>query len=124
MVTVLYVAFVLGYAELACALPRAGGAFVYTTRAFGPYVGFVGGAAQLVEYVLAPPAIAFAIGSYINQAAPAIPAPLVAVVAYVVFTIVNIVGPIDVEKLGMLEGNFGVPFVSKSKSKNKDKDHE
>ena len=39
-------------------------------------------------------------------------------------TIVNIVGPIDVEKLGMLEGNFGVPFVSKSKSKNKDKDHE
>ena len=39
-------------------------------------------------------------------------------------TIVNIVGPIDVEKLGMLEGNFGVPVVSKSKSKNEDKDHE
>ena len=41
-------------------------------------------------------------------------------------TIVNIVGPIDIEKLSMLEGNFGVPLVSrsKSKSKSKDKNHE
>src|SRR3954470_17892679 len=92
LVTILYVSFVLGYAELACALPRAGGVFVYTTRAFGPHVGFVGGAAQLVEYVLAPPAIAFAIGSYINQTMPQLPIGAVAVVAYVVFTLVNIWG--------------------------------
>lgn len=91
-VTVFYVAFVLGYAELSCALPRAGGAFVYTARAFGPHVGFFGGIAQLVEYVLAPPAIAFAIGSYINQAAPGVPVLAVAVAAYVVFTIINILG--------------------------------
>jgi len=31
-------------------------------------------------------------------------------------TIVNIVGPIDVEKLSALEGNFGVPYVSKDKN--------
>jgi ethanolamine permease len=91
-VTVLYVAFVLGYAELACALPRAGGAFVYTSRAFGPHVGFVGGVAQIVEYVLAPPAVAFAIGGYISQAIPGVPILAVAIVAYVVFTIINIVG--------------------------------
>jgi ethanolamine permease len=92
IVTVLYVTFVLGYAELACALPRAGGAFVYTSRAFGPHIGFIGGVAQLVEYVLAPPAIAFAIGSYVNQAHGGIPVPVVAVGAYVLFTIINIVG--------------------------------
>jgi ethanolamine permease len=92
VVTVLYVTFVLGYTELACALPRAGGAFVYTTRAFGPHVGFLGGVAQLVEYVLAPPAIAFAIGSYINQLAPELPILAVAMVAYVVFTFVNMFG--------------------------------
>ena len=92
LVTVLYVTFVLGYAELACALPRAGGAFVYTSRAFGPHLGFIGGIAQLVEYVLAPPAIAFAIGAYINQTVPSIPIPLIAVVAYLVFTAVNIWG--------------------------------
>src|SRR3954471_4839849 len=92
IVTILYVSFVLGYAELACALPRAGGAFVYTSRAFGPEVGFVGGVAQLVEYMLAPPAVAFAIGSYINQAAPAAPIIVVAVIAYILFTCVNIFG--------------------------------
>ncbi len=90
--TVLYVTFVLGYAELASALPRAGGAFVYASRAFGPHVGFVTGIAQLVEYVLAPPAVAFAIGSYINQAHPEIPIAPVAVGAYFVFTAVNIFG--------------------------------
>ncbi len=92
IVTLLYVAFVLGYAELACALPRAGGAFVYASRAFGPHIGFIGGVAQLVEYVLAPPAIAFAIGSYINQAHPALDVMPVAVGAYVIFTAVNMWG--------------------------------
>ena len=48
--------------------------------------------AQLVEYVLAPVGIAFAIGSYINQAAPGVPVIAVAVVSYAVFTTVNIVG--------------------------------
>jgi ethanolamine permease len=92
VVTLLYVTFVLGYAELACALPRAGGAFVYTTRAFGPDLGFVGGVAQLVEYVLAPPAIAFAIGGYINQLDSAMPIWAVAAAAYVLFTLINIWG--------------------------------
>jgi hypothetical protein len=34
-------------------------------------------------------------------------------------TVVNIVGPIDIDKLSALEGNFGVPHVSK-----KDKHHD
>ncbi|MEO8552311.1 MAG: amino acid permease, partial [Kofleriaceae bacterium] len=92
VVTILYIAFVLAYAELSCALPKAGGAFVYASRAFGPHVGFVAGIAQLVEYVLAPPAIAFAIGGYINQALPTVPVYAVAVASYIVFTAVNIWG--------------------------------
>jgi ethanolamine permease len=92
LVTILYITFVLGYAELACALPRAGGAFVYASRAFGPHIGFVTGIAQLVEYMLAPPAVAFAIGSYINQAHPAIPIAPVSAGAYVLFTAINIWG--------------------------------
>jgi ethanolamine permease len=91
VVTILYIAFVLGYAELACALPKAGGVFVYTTRAFGRHVGFLGGVTQVVEYALAPPAVAFAIGSYINQVSGA-PVLAVAIAAYVIFTAVNIVG--------------------------------
>jgi len=90
--TVLYIAFVLGYAELSCALPRAGGVFVYAGRAFGPTVGFVAGIAQLVEYVLAPVGIAFAIGGYVSLAVPGVPVMGVAVVTYFAFTLVNILG--------------------------------
>jgi ethanolamine permease len=66
--------------------------FVYTSRAFGPRVGFVGGMAQLVEYVLAPPAVAAAIGGYIHQVLPAVPVLAAAIAAYLVFTAINIVG--------------------------------
>ena len=90
--TVLYIAFVLGYAELACALPRAGGVFVYAGRAFGADVGFIAGIAQLVEYVLAPVGIAFAIGGYVSQALPGVPGAAVAVAAYAMFTAVNMFG--------------------------------
>jgi len=92
VVTILYIAFVLGYAELSCALPKAGGAFVYASRAFGANVGFVTGIAQVVEYALAPPAIAFAIGGYINQEFPSVPGYTVAFASYVIFTAINIWG--------------------------------
>ena len=92
LVTVMYVAFVLSYAEIACAIPRAGGAFVYADRAFGRTVGFVTGVAQLVEFVFAPPAIAFAIGAYLQNYFPAVPATAFAVAAYFVFTGLNIWG--------------------------------
>lgn len=92
LVSAMYVAFVLTYAELACALPRAGGAFVYATRAFGPAVGLFAGVGQWVELVLAPPAIAAAIGAYLHLLVPSVPALAFAVLAYVVFTAVNLRG--------------------------------
>ena len=58
MITLMYVAFVLSYAELAAAMPRAGGVFVYADRALGPYPGFLAGLVQVIEFVFAPPAIA------------------------------------------------------------------
>jgi ethanolamine permease len=88
-VTVMYAGFALGYAELACALPRAGGAFVYTTRAFGPRLGALAGIAQLIEFALAPPAIAMAIAAYVTQRYPGLNLQLVALVAYVLFTALN-----------------------------------
>ena len=47
--------------------PKAGGAFVYAQRAFGPRIGMLAGTAQWIEFVFAPPAIAFAIGSYFSN---------------------------------------------------------
>ena len=55
IITVMYVAFTLSYAELACAMPKAGGVFVYAQRALGPFWGFQAGLVQVVEFVFAPP---------------------------------------------------------------------
>lgn len=89
LVTLMYVAFVLSYAELACALPRAGGAFVYALRAFGPFWAFMVGLAQLVEFVFAPPAIAMAIGAYLSQRYTFLDPRAAAALSYLVFTLLN-----------------------------------
>jgi ethanolamine permease len=89
IVTVMYVAFTLSYAELACALPRAGGAFVYCRRAFGPAAGSIAGIVQIVEFVFAPPAIAMAIGAYARRWFPELDPRVVAIAAYLVFTALN-----------------------------------
>ena len=91
-VIILYVCFTFSYAELACAIPKAGGAFDYAKRALGKDLGFVTGMAQNIEFVFAPPAIAFAIGAYFNLFFPQIPVTAIAVFAYVVFTLLNILG--------------------------------
>src|SRR5688572_29399298 len=92
IVTVLYACFVLAYAELACAVPRAGGSFVYAERAFGPTAGFVAGLAQCVEFVFAPPAIAAAIGAYVGLFEPRLHALAAGAAAYLLFTAVNVHG--------------------------------
>lgn len=88
----LYVTFTFSYSELACAIPKAGGVFDYADRALGKDAGFVAGMAQNIEFVFAPPAIAFAIGAYFNLAFPQFDVVLVAIIAYVVFTLLNIYG--------------------------------
>ncbi len=92
LVTLMYITFVLSYAELACALPKAGGAFVYGNRAFGPGLGLLSGMAQCVEFVFALPAVAAAIGAYLNLFFPQVPALAIAMGAYFFFTALNIYG--------------------------------
>jgi ethanolamine permease len=72
-VTVLYVTFIFSFTELTTAIPQAGGPFAYAHRAFGPIGGFVAGYATLIEFLFAPPAIAFALGSYGHFLYPALP---------------------------------------------------
>lgn len=91
-IIIMYVTFTFSYAELACAVPKAGGAFDYATRALGRDIGFVAGMAQNIEFIFAPPAIAFAIGAYFNLFFPQIPVLAIAIFAYILFTALNIYG--------------------------------
>jgi ethanolamine permease len=91
-VTVLYACFIFSYTELTTAIPHAGGPFAYAHRAFGPVGGLIAGFATLVEFLFAPPAIALALGAYINVWFPDTPALLIALGAYVVFVALNVMG--------------------------------
>ena len=92
IVTVMYVTFIFSYTELTAAIPDAGGTFEYASRAFGTLGGFIAAFATLVDFLLAPPAIAYALGSYthfLNSNIPVIP---VAIGTYFVFIAINVLG--------------------------------
>lgn len=91
-IIVMYVTFTFSYTEMACAIPKAGGAFEYANRGLGKHLGFVAGIAQNIEFIFAPPAIAAAIGAYLNLVYPAIDLMVFAIGAYLIFTVINILG--------------------------------
>ena len=92
VIALMYVAFIFSYTELTTAIPHAGGPFAYGLRAYGPTGGYFAGMATLIEFVFAPPAIALAIGAYLNVQFPGLDPKLAAVGAYVVFMTLNILG--------------------------------
>jgi len=91
-IAAMYTTFIFSFTELTTSIPHAGGPFAYSKRAFGPAGGYLAGAATLVEFVFAPPAIALAIGAYLNVQFPTLDPKLAALGAYLVFMTLNIVG--------------------------------
>jgi ethanolamine permease len=92
LIAVMYATFIFSFTELTTSIPHAGGPFAYARRAFGEKAAFIAGFATLVEFVFAPPAIAMAIGAYLNVQFPGIDVKLMAAGAYVVFIALNIIG--------------------------------
>ena len=88
----MYATFSFSYAELACAIPKAGGVFDYANRALGKDFGFIAGMAQIIEFVFAPTAIALSIGAYFNLFFPQVPVMAVAIIVYLLLTGLNIYG--------------------------------
>ncbi|MGU3466293.1 ethanolamine permease [Methylobacterium sp. C33D] len=92
VVAAMYIAFIFSFTELTTAIPQAGGPFAYSRHAFGPLGGCIAGYATLIEFVFAPPAIALAIGAYLNVQFPGLDPKHAALGAYLVFMALNIVG--------------------------------
>jgi len=89
LVTIFYITFIFSYTELTAAIPQAGGPFAYAYKALGPLGALVAGYATLVEFLLAPPAVAFALGSYVHFLYPSLGVIPVAIGCFVVFTLIN-----------------------------------
>ncbi|WP_025763757.1 ethanolamine permease [Dyadobacter tibetensis] len=92
IVTVLYITFIYSFTELTTSIPQAGGPFAYAHRAFGWWGGLIAGYATLVEFLIAPPAIAFALGSYTHFLYPSLSVLHVALSCYVIFIGINLLG--------------------------------
>lgn len=92
MVAVMYGTFIFSFTELTTSIPHAGGPFAYSYHAFGPTGGYLAGMATLIEFIFAPPAIALAIGAYLNVQFPGLDPKIAATGAYVVFMGLNMVG--------------------------------
>lgn len=64
LMAIMYLCLVFSLAELAAAIPTAGGAYAFARRAFGPAGGFLAGALVIVEYVALTGALSIFLGSY------------------------------------------------------------
>jgi ethanolamine permease len=64
LMATMYTCMCFALAELATIAPTAGGGYGFARRAFGPWGGFLCGVAILMEYAIAPAAIATFIGAY------------------------------------------------------------
>ncbi|MDE3237002.1 MAG: ethanolamine permease [Bacteroidota bacterium] len=92
IVTVLYITFVFSFTELTTSIPEAGGPFAYAQKAFGPIGGLIAGYGTLIEFLLATPAIAYALGSYLQFLYPSINVLYAAIAFYILFTGINLIG--------------------------------
>ncbi|WP_240778004.1 ethanolamine permease [Nonomuraea basaltis] len=66
LMAIMYTCMVFGLAELSSSIPVAGAGYGFARRALGPLGGFATGVAILIEYAVAPAAIAVFIGGYVE----------------------------------------------------------
>ena len=81
----------LSVAELSTAMPRAGGAYYFLVRAYGPAVGTVSGMATWLSLVLKDAFALVGMSAYLNIVLD-VPAKPLAVLLIAGFTVVNILG--------------------------------
>ncbi|WP_330960885.1 ethanolamine permease [Photobacterium sp. 53610] len=87
----MYLCLILSLAEMSSSIPTAGGGYSFARRAMGPWGGFLTGTAILLEYAIAPAAIAIFIGGYVNELI-GIDGPVVYAVFYCVFVGIHLWG--------------------------------
>lgn len=91
----LYLCLIVSLAEMATAMPVAGGPYAFARRALGPLGGYITGLAVTIEYVVAPAVIATGIAGYVAgmfQAPPPWLAPTLPVACYALFVGLNLLG--------------------------------
>jgi ethanolamine permease len=92
LIAVMYVCLVFSIAELAAALPNAGGFYNFTRVAFGADRAFLNGVTDTVEYVTTPAVIVAGIAGYMKALFPGTADWIWWVLFYLFFVGVNVFG--------------------------------
>ena len=98
LMATMYLCMCFSLAELSSMIPTAGGGYGFTRTAFGPWGGFLTGTAILIEYAIAPAAIACFIGAYCESLF-GIGGWVIYLISYVVFISIHILGVGEALKL-------------------------
>src|ERR671917_18148 len=106
LMATMYTAMVFGLAELSSTIPTAGGGDGFARRALGPLGGFATGTAILIEYAIAPAAIATFIGGYVESLI-GFGGPVVYLLFYLVFVGIHLYGVGEALKL-----MFGITIIA------------
>jgi ethanolamine permease len=106
LMATMYTTMVFSLAELSSTIPTAGGGYGFARRAMGPWGGFLTGTAILIEYAIAPAAIATFIGGYVESLI-GFGGPLVYLFFYLVFVGIHLYGVGEALKL-----MFGITVVA------------
>ena len=109
LMAIMYTCMVFGLAEMSSALPVAGAGYGFARRALGPLGGFATGMAVLIEYAVAPAAIAVFIGGYVEALGlfGLTNGWLVYLIAYLIFIGVHLYGVGEALKL-----MFGITAIA------------
>jgi ethanolamine permease len=92
--TVMYIGLCFSIAEMAPALPHAGGAYSFARTAMGPWGGYITGLAENMEYTLTPAVIVVGVGGYLSAifGTPSAWEPVWWLGCYAVFVALNVWG--------------------------------
>lgn len=88
----------LSYGRMVQAFPVSGSAYTYTSRSFGPHLGFLAGWALLLDYILLPMVNYAVIGLFINAQWPSIPLWVGFIGSLALVTILNVIGITTIDK--------------------------
>ncbi|MBU2709547.1 ethanolamine permease [Zooshikella harenae] len=98
LMAIMYLLLVFCLAEMSSTLPTAGGGYGFSRCALGPWGGYITGTAIILEYAIAPAAIAVFIGGYMNSLV-GIDGPLIYFLFYAVFVGIHLLGVGEAFKL-------------------------
>ena len=101
----------ISYGRMVAAFPVSGSAYVYTTKAINPYIGFMVGWALVMGYIVLPMVTGLLASMYMNAYFPMIPKAAFLVTFVLILSTINILGVKLLARANMILVGIQVAFV-------------